>query len=108
MAHGRGFFGIGHGDKEPHADRVGGNAGLEIDSRAGDAEGAADVVERVAFGVRRPDTHQLRDFATPAAASFSLLGSRGGEATWVVGLRHLVERRRHRSLSFPSETEFPW
>ena len=100
VAHGRGPLGIGHRDEQPHADGVGGHAGMEIDARAGDADTAADVIEWVAFRVRRPDAHQLRDFAAPAAAAFRLLGARGGDAAWVVDFGHLVVRGRHGRSAF--------
>jgi len=107
-AHGRGLFRVGHGDEQPHADLVCGQAGLEIDSRTRNAEGAPDIFERFTFRVRGPDSHQLSKFATPAAASFRLLGARDGAAAWIVDLRHLVVLGRHGSLPFASRSEFPW
>lgn len=100
------FLGVGHGDKQPHADLVGGNAGLEIDARAGNTESAADIIERVALRVRGPDTHQLRDFAAPAAAPFGLLGA-SGDATWIVGLRHEIVLGRHGACLSPVKSDSP-
>jgi len=95
VAHGCGFLGIGHGNEQPHADFVGGDAGLKKDARAGNTEGSADVFKWVAFRVGGPDAHQLRDFAAPAAAPFGLLGARGGDTAWSVDLCHEVELGRH-------------
>ena len=77
-AHGRSVLGIGHGDKQAHAEFVAGFAGLEIDAGARDAHGAAKIVEVFFLGVGRANTHQLRDLAAAGAATFGRDASGAG------------------------------
>src|SRR6266699_1737898 len=68
-SHGSGIFRIRHGNEEPHANFITRLTGLEKDTGAGNADGAAHIFKVVFVGVGRTDAHKLRYLAAAAAAA---------------------------------------
>src|SRR2546423_8615907 len=68
-SHGCWIFRIGHGYEEPHAHFIARFAGLEKDTRAGNADGATQVFKVILLWIGRTDAHELRNLAAAARAA---------------------------------------
>src|SRR6202022_2464508 len=80
-AHGGRTLRVRHSHEKSHPKFIAGFAGLEIDPRARNAHGAAEIFEVLFLRVRRANTHQLGNLAAPSAATFCR-----GRAAWRVAV----------------------
>jgi len=93
-SHGCWIFRIGHGYEEPHAHFIARFAGLEKDTRAGNADGATQVFKVILLWIGRTDAHELRNLAAAAAAALRVGNRLCGTSCWEF-FRHQLVLGRH-------------